>query len=544
MGEVGPRTDLYSLSVVLYRMVTGRLPFEGPAMTVLYGIMHEPSQPSAHRPDLDPALETIIRKGMALRPEERYPTAHALIAALDGWLGTDRRETPKVAEDAPPNPARKAAASPTPRDRRRWRMFGRRGVAVLAITLTVLIGAGLLKTVLSNRDEHAIEHAPASARATEEQLREACRRAAEAEREYREACSQFEPRDETVLKAMLARAELYYRDAIRLNPDLPELHYKHGNLLTNQGQAAKAEKEYREALRIKPDFPEAHYNLGNVLRRQGKLEEAEKEFREAIRIKPHFPDAHYNLGVLLHEQGKVAEAEAEYDMVLRLKPDYAEALANLGLRLRDQGRFHEALAELRRGHELGSRDPRWPHPSAAWGQDCQRLAELDALLPAVLAGVAEPADAGAALGFARVCRYTKRHAAAARLWAAVMDAAPGPANDPRNSIRYTAACSAALAGCGQGIDAPADEAGRARLRDQARAWLVVELMPHLDSLSKVSASKDLKAVQAVRHCKEDPDLAGVRDADALDRLPAEEREHWRTLWAVVDAALRKAAPEK
>jgi hypothetical protein len=40
------------------------------------------------------------------------------------------------------------------------------------------------------------------------------------------------------------------------------------------------------------------------------------------------------------------------------------------------------------------------------------------------------------------------------------------------------------------------------------------------------------------------DCAGVRDADALDKLPEAERAEWRKLWADVDAVVQKAAPEK
>ena len=42
------------------------------------------------------------------------------------------------------------------------------------------------------------------------------------------------------------------------------------------------------------------------------------------------------------------------------------------------------------------------------------------------------------------------------------------------------------------------------------------------------------------HWQEDADLAGVRDADALAKLPPDEQDAWRKLWADVDAVLKKA----
>ena len=136
---------------------------------------------------------------------------------------------------------------------------------------------------------------------------------------------------------------------------------------------------------------------------------------------------------------------------------------------------------------------------------------------------------------------TKRYAGAARLWAEALAADPKLADDRQAQHRYNAACAAALAAAGRGEDDPKpDDAARARLRPQALAWLQAEFA----AWAKVLDSGDPKARplvrQTLRHWQVDPDLAGVRDAKALEALPEAERADWRALWAEVDRLLKDA----
>jgi serine/threonine protein kinase len=83
---VGPWTDLYSVGVILYEMLTGRLPFEGPALKVMAQIVHEPAPPlTSLRPELDPRVEAFVRKAMAREPRERYQSARQFSEALAQW---------------------------------------------------------------------------------------------------------------------------------------------------------------------------------------------------------------------------------------------------------------------------------------------------------------------------------------------------------------------------------------------------------------------------------------------------------------------------
>jgi tetratricopeptide (TPR) repeat protein len=342
----------------------------------------------------------------------------------------------------------------------------------------------------------------------------------------------------------LPEAVVEYREAIRLKPDYPLAHCGLGNTLREEGKLPEAVAECREAIRLKPDFPEAHTNLGNALFDQGKLPEAVAEYREAIRLKPDEPLPHNGLANALRAQGKLPEAVAEYREAIRLKPDYPLAHINLGFALRNQAQFEASLAALRYGHELGSKAPGWRHPSEQWVKEAERLVELDRRLPDVLDGRAQPANAAEQIEFARVCALKRRRGDAVRLYADAFQADASLADDLGKSNRYNAACYAALAAAGKDEGPKAlEEPERARLRSQALAWLRDDLAAWGKRLDSGKPEDRPPVQRKMRHWQQDADVTGVRDTDALAKLPEAERAEWTKFWRDVDALLKRAEPK-
>jgi serine/threonine-protein kinase len=80
---IDSRTDIYSLGVIMYEVFTGRPPYIGEDMAVLFQhVEGKPTPPRDINPELAPALEAIILKAMAVDPEQRFPNIEALRKSL------------------------------------------------------------------------------------------------------------------------------------------------------------------------------------------------------------------------------------------------------------------------------------------------------------------------------------------------------------------------------------------------------------------------------------------------------------------------------
>ncbi len=148
--EVTAASDCYAVGIVLYEMLTGRVPFDGgpPVAVAMKQISDEPVSPRIVEPSVPRELEAVVLRSLAKRPSERYRTAEEMSralaearAAIDGTGGTTRVMGAAAAGGTTGQmtaATRVAGPPPTEPPRRRRRVW-----AIVAAVLVLLVVAGV-----------------------------------------------------------------------------------------------------------------------------------------------------------------------------------------------------------------------------------------------------------------------------------------------------------------------------------------------------------------------------------------------------------------
>jgi serine/threonine-protein kinase len=370
-------SDVYSLGVVLYESLTGRMPYavEGRPLTEVAAAIAEaePPRPSlvapaAFAPKLRGDLDTIVLRALAKEPARRYGSAEGLADDLRRHLD-----------------GRPVAARP---DTVRYRVskFVRRhriGVGAAALVLLALIGgaagtAWQARVAAGERDRATLE-------------------ASRAERMNEFLIDMLSAPDPRVQGRDVRVADVLDRAAARVDPSLAdqpalaaEMHGTLSRTYLGLGLLEEAVREARAALErargvpgdSRRDVAAALRRLGTALSEAGEYPEAEARHREALALftaldQPLDRAGSMNqLAVVLNRVDRTEEAERLYRDALRIfeahperdEHEYAETINNLGVVLGNRGEFTEAEGLHRRALEIMFAMFGPDHPEVAYMQ--------------------------------------------------------------------------------------------------------------------------------------------------------------------------------
>jgi len=162
-----------------------------------------------------------------------------------------------------------------------------------------------------------------------------------------------------------AEAVLSFMEAVRLDPDLAEAHFRLALGFEAMGKSEEAEAEYKKSVAAykkyldeKPDDAEAHYALGQTYAGLSQYSDAIREYREATKRKEDDPDIYYDLGVAYSKLAQYDAAAAAFSKSLEIDPDYYRAQDGLdeakeGIKRIRVGRKHQAdLMKKQKEEEL------------------------------------------------------------------------------------------------------------------------------------------------------------------------------------------------
>jgi tetratricopeptide (TPR) repeat protein len=139
-----------------------------------------------------------------------------------------------------------------------------------------------------------------------------------------------------------------YRDLLSRIPGNGRLHANLGHVLHCLGDFRAAVEHCRQAIELEPKLPEAHLHLGNALLALNALYEAEAAYGAGLEVAPDHAALHTAHAMAERAVGRLADAEASTRRALALRPDAADTLALLGSLAIDHGRFDEAENLLRK----------------------------------------------------------------------------------------------------------------------------------------------------------------------------------------------------
>ena len=141
---VDGRSDLFSVGVILYQFLTGERPFTGNATITMRKVLEEdPLPPSRFNVQIPGAMDAVVRKALAKKPDERFQSAEAFATALDAASHADREHSGETTLAPPPQATAAGLAGAVTAGTAAAPKSQRAALAVVAAVVVVAIGVAV-----------------------------------------------------------------------------------------------------------------------------------------------------------------------------------------------------------------------------------------------------------------------------------------------------------------------------------------------------------------------------------------------------------------
>ncbi len=173
------------------------------------------------------------------------------------------------------------------------------------------------------------------------------------------ACHSLAQTNEWAKAQHLEIAVRVLRQAIRIDPRLPQAFFNLGKTLYELGRFGESVEAYRQAASLVPQWPELHYNLSIALRGAGDTHGAIAEARQALAKQPGFTEARQALAQAMQDTGEVDEALDLFKALAAEQPDNPLALNSYANVLRGIGQYEQAIDYFQRAVRADPSDHLW-----------------------------------------------------------------------------------------------------------------------------------------------------------------------------------------